>query len=132
MSRLIYGLRVSTRVGVLSQLIIVLVGIAIGALAGVVGSWFDFAIMRLIDVHSSLPALLFYILLMVALGSGFGNGATSTRCWVGARGKFPCTCIRDRSSRRRAPHLEVAAHQRLFFPNPCTMPPAEGAGHEYN
>lgn len=85
LSRLIYGARVSTGVGVLSQLIIVLLGVPIGAIAGLVGGWIDFAIMRIIDVLSSLPSLLFYILLMVALGAGFGNIilAMAITGWIG-------------------------------------------------
>lgn len=85
LSRLIYGTRVSTGVGVLSQLIIVLLGVPIGALAGLLGGWIDFSIMRVIDVLSSLPALLFYILLMVALGAGFGNIilAMAITGWIG-------------------------------------------------
>jgi oligopeptide transport system permease protein len=85
LSRLIYGARISTGVGVLSQLIIVLVGVPIGALAGLLGGWFDFIIMRVIDVLSSLPSLLFYILLMVALGAGFSNIilAMAITGWIG-------------------------------------------------
>jgi oligopeptide transport system permease protein len=85
LSRLIYGTRVSTGVGVFSQLIIVLLGVPIGALAGLLGGWIDFGIMRVIDVLSSLPALLFYILLMVALGAGFNNIiiAMAITGWIG-------------------------------------------------
>lgn len=85
LSRLIYGARVSISVGVLSQLAIALVGLPIGALAGLRGGWLDYVVMRIIDVLSSLPALLFYILLMVALGAGFGNLliALAATGWIG-------------------------------------------------
>jgi len=72
-SRLLYGARISLSVGVLSQLAIALVGVPIGALAGLKGGWIDYVLMRVIDVLSSLPTILFYILLMVALGAGFWN-----------------------------------------------------------
>ena len=68
--RLIYGARISISVGILSQLVIVLIGLPIGALAGLLGGWVDYVVMRVIDVLSSIPTLLFYILLMVALGAG--------------------------------------------------------------
>jgi ABC-type dipeptide/oligopeptide/nickel transport system permease subunit len=85
LSRLIYGARISIAIGVLSQVVIVLVGVPIGALAGLLGGWVDFVVMRVIDVLSSLPPLLFYILLMVVLGAGFGNIiiAMALTGWIG-------------------------------------------------
>ncbi|MBC7932005.1 MAG: ABC transporter permease [Rubrivivax sp.] len=85
LSRLIYGARISVSVGVLSQLVIALVGLPVGALAGLKGGWFDYALMRIIDVLSSLPTMLFYVLLMVALGAGFGNLilAMAATGWIG-------------------------------------------------
>ena len=84
-SRLIYGARISISVGVLSQLAIALVGVPIGALAGLKGGRLDYVVMRFIDVLSSLPAILFYIILMVALGAGFWNLilAMTLTGWVG-------------------------------------------------
>ena len=85
LSRLLYGARISISVGVLSQLAIALVGVPIGALAGLKGGWLDYVIMRVIDVLSSLPTILFYILLMVALGAGFWNLilAMTLTGWIG-------------------------------------------------
>lgn len=85
LSRLIYGSRISISIGVLSQVAAAAVGIPIGALAGLRGGWVDFAAMRVIDVLSSLPTILFYILLMVALGPGFWNLilAMTLTGWIG-------------------------------------------------
>lgn len=85
LSRLIYGARISVSVGVLSQLVIAIIGLPVGALAGLKGGWFDYALMRIIDVLSSLPTMLFYVLLMVALGAGFGNLilAMAATGWIG-------------------------------------------------
>lgn len=84
-SRLLYGARISISVGILSQLAIALVGVPIGAIAGLKGGWFDYVVMRVIDVLSSLPTILFYILLMVALGAGFWNLilAMTLTGWIG-------------------------------------------------
>jgi ABC-type dipeptide/oligopeptide/nickel transport system permease subunit len=84
-SRLLYGARVSISVGILSQLAIAFVGIPVGALAGLKGGWLDYFIMRVIDVLSSLPTILFYILLMVVLGAGFWNLilAMTLTGWIG-------------------------------------------------
>jgi len=85
LTRLLYGARISISIGILSQLAVALVGIPIGALAGLKGGWLDYVVMRLIDIFSSLPAILFYILLMVALGAGFWNLilAMTLTGWIG-------------------------------------------------
>ncbi|MGC2237175.1 MAG: ABC transporter permease [Pyrinomonadaceae bacterium] len=85
LSRLLYGARVSIGVGVLSQLTIALISVPIGAIAGLKSGWLDYVLMRVIDVLSSLPTILFYILLMVALGAGFWNLilAMTLTGWIG-------------------------------------------------
>ena len=85
LSRIIHGTRVSYSVGVLSQIFIVIIGLPIGAFAGLVGGWVDFVIMRIIDVLSSIPGLLLYILLMVVLGAGLENIiiAMTITGWIG-------------------------------------------------
>ena len=85
LSRLLYGARISISVGILSQVAIAVVGVPIGALSGLKGGRLDYVIMRVIDVLSSLPAILFYILLMIALGAGFWNLilAMTLTGWIG-------------------------------------------------
>lgn len=85
LSRLIFGARVSLSVGIVSQLIVVLIGLPIGALAGLLGGWVDYIVMRIVDILSSLPGMLLYILLMVALGAGFFNIiiAMAVTGWIG-------------------------------------------------
>lgn len=73
LSRLIYGARISISIGILSQIIIAFIGLPIGALAGLIGGWFDYIVMRIIDILSSVPMIFFYILLLIALGAGFQN-----------------------------------------------------------
>jgi ABC-type dipeptide/oligopeptide/nickel transport system permease subunit len=85
LSRIIYGGRVSYTVGVLSQVFIVAIGLPLGAIAGLIGGWVDYVLMRVIDVLSSIPGLLFYILLMIVLGAGIGNIllAMTITGWIG-------------------------------------------------
>ncbi len=85
LSRIIYGTRVSLAVGVLSQVAVVAIGLPLGAIGGLVGGWLDFTLTRLIDVLSSIPGLLLYILLMIALGAGLGNIilAFTLTGWIG-------------------------------------------------
>jgi len=68
LSRAIYGARISMAVGVIVQLIVVLVGVPLGAVAGYAGGWLDNLVMRFTDVVYAFPDLLFVILLLAALG----------------------------------------------------------------
>jgi ABC-type dipeptide/oligopeptide/nickel transport system permease subunit len=85
LSRLIYGGRVSISVGILAQVAQVLVGLPIGAVAGLVGRWVDYAFMRLIDVLSSIPNMLLYLLMVLVLPRGFLSIviALSVTGWIG-------------------------------------------------
>src|SRR5712691_4070779 len=49
LSRLIYGARVSLSVAFAAQIVILLVGVPIGLLAGYVGGWLDLILMRFVD-----------------------------------------------------------------------------------
>jgi oligopeptide transport system permease protein len=72
-SRMIYGARVSMIVGLGAQLIVVAIGVPIGALSGFVGGRIDLVLTRVIDVMYAFPRLLFVILLMSMLGAGLTN-----------------------------------------------------------
>jgi oligopeptide transport system permease protein len=67
LSRVIYGARVSMVVGFLPTAIILLMGTAVGMLAGYVGGRVDNLLMRLTDVIYAFPDLLFFIIMMVSL-----------------------------------------------------------------
>jgi oligopeptide transport system permease protein len=69
-TRLIYGARVALIVGLCTQVIILLIGIPIGAIAGYFGGRVDTILMRVVDIWYAIPALLFAILLMIVLGRG--------------------------------------------------------------
>jgi peptide/nickel transport system permease protein len=66
-ARLVYGARVSLSVGVLSQLIALVLGLALGLGAGYYGRWTDELVMRLADVTLAFPTLLLLIALVAAL-----------------------------------------------------------------
>jgi ABC-type dipeptide/oligopeptide/nickel transport system permease subunit len=73
LSRVIYGARVSITVGVVVQLVAFAVGVPFGAIAGLYGGVADYLLMRVVDIASAFPRLLFAILLMTLLGSGLSN-----------------------------------------------------------
>jgi len=85
LSRIIYGARISMLVGLGAQVIIVLLGVPIGALSGYLGGRTDLALTRIVDVMYAFPRLLFVILVMSMLGAGLANIfiAIGVTGWVG-------------------------------------------------
>jgi ABC-type dipeptide/oligopeptide/nickel transport system permease subunit len=85
LSRMIYGARVSMLVGLGAQVIVVLIGVPIGALSGYIGGRTDLFLTRFIDVMYAFPSLLFVILVMSMLGAGLVNIfiAIGVTGWVG-------------------------------------------------
>jgi oligopeptide transport system permease protein len=85
LSRMIYGARVSMLVGLGAQVIVVAIGVPIGALSGFIGGRTDIALTRFIDVMYAFPRLLFVILVMSMLGAGLMNIfiAIGLTGWVG-------------------------------------------------
>jgi ABC-type dipeptide/oligopeptide/nickel transport system permease subunit len=85
LSRMIYGARVSMLIGLGSQVIVVLLGVPLGAVAGYVGGRTDILMTRFIDVMYAFPRLLFVILVMSMLGAGLMNIfiALGLTGWVG-------------------------------------------------
>ncbi len=65
-SRIIYGARVSLKVGFLAMGIAIFTGTILGAIAGYYGGWIDTLIMRVVDVMLAFPTL-FLILAVVAV-----------------------------------------------------------------
>lgn len=73
LSRVIYGSRISLLVGFVAQVVILAIGVPLGAIAGYYGGKVDRLIMRVADVMFAFPDLLFAIAIMFALGSGIVN-----------------------------------------------------------
>lgn len=70
--RVVYGTRISLSVGFFASIIVLIIGMTVGALAGYIGGKVDMIIMRIVDIIYSLPDTLMVILLAsvmkVALG----------------------------------------------------------------
>lgn len=69
-SRLLEGARISLSVGVVSQLIVLALGVGVGTAAALGGRHLDNILMRLTDVACAFPDLLFIILLRSVFGGG--------------------------------------------------------------
>jgi peptide/nickel transport system permease protein len=65
--RLVYGAQVSLTVGFLTAALSLVVGGAVGMVAGYLGGWLDSLLMRLVDVILSIPAIFLFILLSTLL-----------------------------------------------------------------
>ena len=84
LTRIIFGARVSLAVGLLSVGISVVIGAALGALAGYYRGWFDEILSRFADLLLAFPFLIFAIGVMAFLGPGFANliFALAFKGWV--------------------------------------------------
>ncbi len=72
-SRVVYGSRVSLRVGLISVGIALFIGGLLGAIAGYVGGWFDGLLMRIVDIMLAIPSMLLAIAIVSSLGGGLTN-----------------------------------------------------------
>ena len=72
-SRILYGARVSLLAGVVAVSFAVVIGTALGLVAGFFGGWLDNALMRVMDVFLAFPALLLAIAIVTARGPGLFN-----------------------------------------------------------
>ena len=72
-SRVIWGARISLRVGIVSVLIGGGIGILLGVIAGYRGGWLDNLIMRFMDLLLAFPGILLALGIIAILGPGLSN-----------------------------------------------------------
>ena len=65
--RVVYGTRISMAVGFFASLIVLVIGMTVGSIAGYCGGKVDLVIMRIVDMIYSLPDMLMVILLSSVL-----------------------------------------------------------------
>ena len=61
--RIVYGTRISLAVGFFASIIVLIIGLTIGSIAGYIGGKVDIFIMRIVDIIYSLPDTLMVILM---------------------------------------------------------------------
>ena len=71
--RVVYGARVSLGVGLFASIIVLIIGLLYGSIAGYVGGKTDLIMMRIVDIIYSLPDMLVIILLSSVLDSVLGS-----------------------------------------------------------
>ena len=126
--RVVYGTRSSLAVGFFASLIVLIIGMTVGSIAGYCGGKVDLIIMRIVDIIYSLPDTLMVILLATVLKVSIGDkldgtprsAATSSASsssspsstgsrWQDSSAARSCPCVsRNTSSPRRRPAPRAA------------------------
>ncbi len=73
LTRIMYGARISLTVGFVASFINLTVGVVYGGISGYYGGQVDNVMMRIVEILSGIPLLLYVILLMVVLRPGLQN-----------------------------------------------------------
>jgi oligopeptide transport system permease protein len=83
--RIMYGARISLTIGFVAAAINFVIGVIYGGLAGYLGGRLDMVLMRIVDILSSLPSLLYIVLIMLIFGSNIGSVilALCFTSWIG-------------------------------------------------
>src|SRR5436190_1761804 len=72
-ARVMYGTRISLSVGLVSELIILFIGVPLGLMSGYFGRTVDQVIMRFTDIMYAFPTILLAIVIVVTLGPSLLN-----------------------------------------------------------
>lgn len=72
-ARLVYGARPTVLVATAALLLSACIGVAVGMVAGMSGTWLDRFLMRLTDTILSLPLILLSLFLVILLGPSISN-----------------------------------------------------------
>lgn len=128
LSAMLYGLRISLAVGVLSGLIAMVIGASVGLVAAYAGGRTETLLMRLVDLQLSFPAILIALMLIAVLGKGVDKIiiALVTVQWAYYARTVRGTALVE----RRKDYVEAArclglSHSRILFRHilPNCLPP---------
>lgn len=72
-SRIAYGGRATLAIAAATALLVTLIGVPIGIVAGYFGGWADLGIMRVVELAFAMPPLILAIAVVAFVGSGSGN-----------------------------------------------------------
>ena len=76
--RVVYGTRISLAVGFFASIIVLIIGLTIGSIAGYIGGKVDIIIMRIVDIIYSRPDMLMVILLASVMKASLGPAIEGT------------------------------------------------------
>lgn len=86
LSRVAHGSRVSLAVGVLSVLVLVLVGVALGSIAGYFGGAIDLVLMRIVEIVHSIPTILLLVTMLAVIAPTGWNSVAAMMLVIGLIG----------------------------------------------
>ena len=72
-SRIVYGSRISIKVGLVAMTFSISIGALLGVLAGYYGNWIDNTIMRIMDMMLAMPSILLAMVIVTILGQSLTN-----------------------------------------------------------
>jgi len=106
-SAILYGLRISLQMGLVAGAVAMSIGALFGILAAQAGGWVETAIMRVVDLQLSFPAILLALVLVAVLGQGKTQLVIAL---VAAQyAYFARTAYGAASAERRKDYVEAAA-----------------------
>ena len=76
-SRILYGARISLKVGLIAMTFSLGLGTLFGAFAGYYGGWLDNVIMRIMDMMLAMPSILLAMVIVTILGQSLTNAIIS-------------------------------------------------------
>ena len=131
LSAILYGLRISLVVGVVSGFLAATMGTSIGLVAAYLGGRADAFIMRIVDLQLSLPAILIALILAASLGKVIDKTTLIIIALVTVQWAYYARTVRGSALvERRKEYVEAArsldlSHRRILFrhilPN-CVAP----------
>lgn len=127
-SAILYGLRISLSVGVMSGFLALVVGMVVGLVAAYAGGRTDALIMRVVDLQLSFPAVLVALMLLAILGKGIDKIIIAL---IVAQWAYYARTVRGSALVERSKdYVEAAAclglsHNRILFRHilPNCLPP---------
>lgn len=72
-SRIIYGSRISIKIGLVAMTFSISIGALLGIVAGYYGGWLDNTIMRVMDMMLAMPSILLAMVIVTILGQSLTN-----------------------------------------------------------
>jgi ABC-type dipeptide/oligopeptide/nickel transport system permease subunit len=117
-SRVVYGARVSVRIGIGATVIAIGLGLLVGSIAGFFGGWLDTLTMRLTDVGLAIP----YVILAVVIATVMGRSENAIILIIGLTAWLPISRIVRASflSLKQLEYVEAAralgfSRKRIMF-----------------
>jgi peptide/nickel transport system permease protein len=82
-SRMVFGARITLRIGVIIVAVELLIGVTVGLVAGYFGGWIDTILMRFTDAMLAFPGIMLALAIVSVLGPGLTNAifAVALSAW---------------------------------------------------